>query len=169
MVCIVLIFEGSIFIKLKSDCPQFFYDISNDEERIFNCKTEEKIIDDEWRLIIPVIGLDGEIKNGISDEILNSWIGHFEMTGILDGNICLAAHNRGYAVNYFENIKNLKLDDEIIYYYHGIKKEYKVSKINIIKDTQVEVLDDTNENIITLITCVENEPEYRRCIVGIKS
>ena len=26
----------------------------------------------------------------------------------------------------------------------------------------------SEENIITLITCVENEPEYRRCIQGIE-
>ena len=26
----------------------------------------------------------------------------------------------------------------------------------------------TEENRITLITCVENEPEYRRCIQGIE-
>ena len=37
-------------------------------------------------------------------------------------------------------------------------------KNKIIKDTDVKVLDNTEENVLTLITCVENEPEYRRCV-----
>ncbi len=29
-------------------------------------------------------------------------------------------------------------------------------------------MEKTEENEITLITCIENEPEYRRCIKGIE-
>ena len=48
----------------------------------------------------------------------------------------------------------------------GKIKEYKVEKISIIKDTDWNCLENTEKNIITLITCVENQPEYRRCIQG---
>ena len=32
----------------------------------------------------------------------------------------------------------------------------------------VKFLEKTEENTITLITCVENEPEYRRCVQAIE-
>ena len=44
---------------------------------------------------------------------------------------------------------------------------YKINQIRIIQDTDVEVVENTKENKITLITCVENKPEKRMCIQGI--
>ena len=38
----------------------------------------------------------------------------------------------------------------------------------IIKDTDWSYLQETKENKLTLITCVENEPKYRRCIQAIE-
>ncbi len=76
----------------------------------------------------------------------------------------MAAHNRGYNINYFERLKELEIGDEIIYTYNGKSLKYIVKLKTIIKDTQIEVLENTKDNILTLITCVENEPEYRRCI-----
>ena len=45
-----------------------------------------------------------------------------------------------------------------------VKKTYKIDIIEIIKNTDWSYLDKTEENKITLITCVENEPKYRRCV-----
>lgn len=127
-----------------------------------NTITEEKDI--QWKLIIPKISLEAEISEGTSKEVMNKYIGHFEETSKKSGNIGLAAHNRGYEVNYFKEIKNLKEGDEIIYKYNDFNKTYLVVKNKIIKDTDWEDLEQTEENQITLITCVENEPEYRRCV-----
>ena len=84
-------------------------------------------------------------------ETLDDYVGHFEETQKENGNIGLAAHNRGYKNNYFENIKKLKEDDSIFYNYKGKIKEYKVEKISIIKDTDWNCLENTEKNIITLI------------------
>lgn len=121
---------------------------------------------ENWKLEIPKINLDAKIVEGTTDEILNKYIGHFEETGVLNGNIALAAHNRGYDVNYFERLKELNIEDKVYYTYGDIKKEYVVYSKEIIKDTNVEVLDEHQDgkNILTLITCVENMPELRRCI-----
>ena len=120
----------------------------------------------EWYLKIPTISLDAKIAEGTSQEILNSAIGHFENTSKTLGNIGLAAHNRGYSVNYFANIKSLKKGDKIQYTYKEFKKNYFVMDNIIIKDTDWTNLEDTEENTITLITCVEGEPEFRRCVIG---
>lgn len=97
---------------------------------------------------------------------MDKYIGHFEDTSKDKGNVGLAAHNRGYENNYFENLKKLKEGDVIYYYYQNNQKEYVVTDSCIIKDTDWTYLEKTEENTITLITCVENQPEYRRCIQG---
>jgi len=117
-------------------------------------------------LEIPIIGLKADIKESTTKEIMNKYIAHFEETSKEYGNIGLAAHNRGYENNYFENLKQLKEGDIIIYTYKGRTKEYFVTKNTIIKDTDWTSLEDTKDNTITLITCVENQPEYRRCVQG---
>ena len=119
-----------------------------------------------WQIEIPQISLQAEISEGTTQEVMNKYVGHFEDTPITEGNVCLAAHNRGYPVNYFANIKVLKEGDEIIYKYGNSIKTYIVDVIEIIEDTDWSYLENTEENKITLITCVENEPKYRRCIQG---
>lgn len=94
------------------------------------------------------------------------YVGHFKNTEEWDGNVGLAAHNRGYPINYFANLKELKIGDEIIYKTKYGVKRYKVILSIIIKDTDWSYLQETKENKITLITCVENKPSNRRCIQG---
>lgn len=137
-----------------------------------NLNTKDNEIQDtkeiKWKLIIPKISLEAEISEGTSKEVMDKYIGHFEETSKKNGNIGLAAHNRGYAVNYFSQIKLLKTGDEIIYKYYNFEKKYLVIENKIIKDTDWSYLQQTEENRITLITCVENEPGYRRCIQAIE-
>ena len=120
----------------------------------------------KWSLEIPSIDLNAPIAEGTTKEIMDEFIGHFEETVKINGNVGLIAHNRGYKNNYFANIKTLQKGDIIIYYYNGQKIEYQVETVTIIKDTDWTYLEETQENTITLITCVENQPEYRRCIQG---
>lgn len=134
------------------------------ENTIIDKTKDEKIYPENWRLSIPKINLDAKIVDGTTDEILNKYIGHFTETEVINGNICLAAHNRGYDVNYFSGLKNLQIGDSVFYNYDEIKKEYEVVSLNIIKDTDVYVLENTGENILTLITCVEDMPELRRYV-----
>ena len=123
---------------------------------------------EEWKITIPKISLEAEISEGTRKEVMDKYVGHFEETSSKIGNIGLAAHNRGYSVNYFSDIKKLVEGDEIIYKYQDFEKTYLVTKNIIIKDEDWSYLEDTKDNRITLITCVENEPEYRRCIQGIE-
>lgn len=122
----------------------------------------------DWKISIPVISLEAEISEGTRKEVMDKYVGHFEETATKNGNIGLAAHNRGYPVNYFANIKKLKEGDEIIYKYYNFQRTYQVFQNKIIKDTDWEPLKNTEKSQITLITCVENEPEYRRCIQAVE-
>lgn len=130
-------------------------------------QTEEK--EEIWQIEIPKISVKAPISEGTTKEILNQYVGHFQTTAKENGNIGLAAHNRGYEVNYFQDLKLLKEGDEIIYQHNDFRKTYEVEKIRIIKDTEWTYLEETEENQLTLITCVENQPEYRRCIQAIEN
>jgi len=121
-----------------------------------------------WEIEIPKINLIAKIAEGTTNEVMNKYVGHFENTPIYNGNPCLAAHNRGYPVNYFGRLKELDKGDLIIYKTKEGTRTYMVNLITIIKDTDWNNLKNTNDNRITLITCVENQPEYRRCIQGIE-
>ena len=124
--------------------------------------------DEEWQLEIKSISLTADISEGTTKEILNKNIGHFIETEKEKGNIGLAAHNRGYDVNYFEKLKLLKEGDVIEYKHNQYFNKYEVTKNIIIKDTDWEYLEKTEDNMLTLITCVENEPLYRRCVQAIE-
>lgn len=134
------------------------------EETKIESKEEAKI----WQIEIPTISLKADIAEGTEKETLSKKVGHFEETQKKEGNIGLAAHNRGYEVNYFQNLKLLKEGDEIKYKYNNFEKTYEVTKNKIIVDTDWTYLENTEENMITLITCVENEPNYRRCVQAVE-
>lgn len=123
---------------------------------------------EDWRIVIPTIELNAQISEGTDSDVMDMFVGHFENTSVWLGNIALAGHNRGYPVNYFARIKELSKGDIIQYYYQGILREYAVQTVTIIKDTDWSYLGETTDNRITLITCVEDEPEYRRCIQAIE-
>lgn len=108
------------------------------------------------------------IAEGVEAETLNLYVGHFGETSKQLGNIGLAAHNRGYEKNYFENLKKVKEKDEIKYKNDEFEKTYIVEINEIIKNTDWSYLEEDDENKITLITCVENEPEYRRCVQAVE-
>lgn len=91
-------------------------------------------------------------------------VGHFEKTSSWNGNVCLAAHNRGYKYNYFQELKKLEIGDRILYQKQEESREYKVCYKEKIMETDLSKIEETKENRITLITCVENMPEYRLCI-----
>ncbi len=166
---------------LRSQTIEFKVDFTTQENLIQNQTIDSKNLEedntsnldevntlDNWYIQIDKIALKAPIQEGTSQKILEDYVGHFEESSKNLGNICLAAHNRGYKNNYFGRLKELQEGDEITYTYENIEKIYIVTKHEIIKNTDWSLLEPTEENTITLITCVENEPEYRRCIQGVE-
>ena len=50
-----------------------------------------------------------------------------------------------------------------------IKMDYnKVIYVDVIKETDWQNLKETVDNRITLITCVEDKPEFRRCVQAVE-
>lgn len=116
-------------------------------------------------LQIPKINVNAEIMEGTSNEVLASYIGHFENTSIWDGNVALASHNRGNnVVHYFQDINQLVEGDEIIYTTKVGERRYQVFITKEISNTDWSITEETTENIITLMTCITGQPDLRYCV-----
>ena len=118
---------------------------------------------------IEKIGLDkAPIADGTDLTTIDKYVGHFENTSYLDGNVCLCSHNRGSNTAYFGELKNLVEGDIITYITKYETKQYEVKEVKQIEETDLSVLEQTEDNQITLITCVENQRNLRLCVVGIE-
>ena len=114
-------------------------------------------------LKISVIGLTVKVYQGTDSTTLAKGAGHFSNTSIWNGNVAFAAHNRGVA-NHFGKIHTLSIGDKITYTTKLGTRTYEVYSVSKISVNDVSVLNDSADNILTLVTCVRNEPDYRWCV-----
>lgn len=112
-------------------------------------------------LTIDKIGLKASVKEGSDNTTLKNYIGHIDNTSIYDGNIGLAAHNRGNKYSYFARINELEKGDIITYQTKFFTRNYKVDNIKTILETDWSTLQDSEDNKITLITCIANKKLQR--------
>lgn len=118
-------------------------------------------------LSISKIGLKVKVYEGETNESMSKGVGHFAYTSAWDGNVGFAGHNRGTNA-YFGKIKNLESGDKITYTTRYGERTYQVYLKVKISNTDTSYLSWTDENILTLITCIANEPEYRLCIQAVE-
>lgn len=141
--------------------------ITTDEEFInITYDKEESLLSDDILGILAIdkIGLNATVKEGSSNDVLKEYIGHIENTSTYDGNVCLAAHNRGNKYSYFARINELEVGDIITYKTNFYTRSYKVDNIKTIFETDWSMLENSTDNKITLITCIANKKNQRLCV-----
>lgn len=116
-------------------------------------------------LEIPAIGLTVRIVQGTDSSALAKGAGHFKETSIWEGNVCLAAHNRGVN-NHFGQIHTLEVGDVITLTTKLGTRTYEVTSVSRVSETDTSGLASTDENIITLYTCVRDQRDLRWCVVA---
>ena len=169
IICLIFItgIIGSIYL-----CNLYDKNLVNPNEIITDSKFQnitydkvEKIEEDVIGILtIDKIGLKATIKDGSNNETLKDYIGHIENTAIYDGNVGLAAHNRGNKNSYFARINELENGDIITYQTKFFTRNYKVDNIQTILETDWSLLKDTQDNKLTLITCIANKKVQRLCV-----
>ena len=120
------------------------------------------------RLEIPALDLSVRIYQGTDSKTLAKGIGHFEDTSIWNGNVCLAAHNRG-TNNYFGQIHTLNIGDKITLTTKLGTRTYQVTDVSKVSETDRSGLADASENLLTLYTCVRNQRDQRWCVTAVKA
>lgn len=183
VVLLIAMLVGSVFIvrnemeksKKKEQIENVVevYAEENVQERLEN--DENKISDDlllqiDGETVIGVIkidkiGFEGLIYEGTSLDTLAKGVGHFESTSFFDGNVGLAAHNSD---KYWAKLYTLEVGDEITYVSFLGTRNYKVSSIEKISETDWSKLSNTNSNILTLLTCVKDKPAQRLCVQAVE-
>lgn len=152
------------FIQKENSVGQIIEPMREEINEATNNVIENQYMNNKWRILISKINLDAPILEGTSKDILRKAVGHFSQTSNWNGNIVLAAHNRGYKYNFFQEIHKLETGDIIEYHINEKIRKYEVFWNGIIKETDLSCLEETEDNQLTLITCVENKPEYRTCV-----
>ena len=134
---------------------------------------EQDIIhyDDEiGTLTIPDILLDNApIRESVELSTLSETIGHFPSTSIYEGNVGLASHNSGSQGDFFKNLKKIKIGSEIFYQTNYGTKRYVVTTKEVISEEDWSYLQETDDNRITLITCVKGQKSKRLCVQALES
>ena len=110
---------------------------------------------------IDKINFEGLIYEGTSMQTLAKGVGHFTNTPYLEGNVCLAAHNTN---SYWAKLHTLSNGDKIQYTCFLGTKEYEVSNVSRISETDWDSLKNTDTNVLTLITCVKGQKDLRLCV-----
>ena len=118
-------------------------------------------------LKIPAIGLNVKIVQGTDSAALKKGAGHFEDTSIWDGNVALAAHNRGVN-DHFGQIHTLELGDTITLTTRLGTRTYEVTSVSKVSETDRSALAASATNMITLYTCVRDQRDQRWCVQGVE-
>lgn len=143
-------------------------DKENDEKEVFSI---DKVKEDNnilGKIKIEKIGVEAPIMDGTGQNVLKFSVGHFQNTSYWNGNVALASHNRGSYAHYFEKINKLNVGDEIKYQTKLGTRIYSVSEIQQISEDDLSVLENTNDNTITLITCIKDNASLRLCVKGVE-
>jgi sortase A len=106
------------------------------------------------RIQIPAIGVDAPIVQGDGWEQLKKGVGqHIGSANPGEkGNVVLSAHNDIFG-EIFRDLDRLEPGDEITVYTNQRAYTYVVSESQVVEPTQVEVMDNTSQPTLTLISC----------------
>lgn len=119
-------------------------------------------------LKIPSIGLTVKVFEGTGSAPLLKGAGHFEGTSIWAGNVCVAGHNRGVR-NDFGRIHTLRPGDTITFTTRLGARTYAVTGVSKVSVNDVSGLDPSSVNMISLYTCVNDQPAYRWCVTAVET
>lgn len=173
---IVLILIVAIGFLFSYDKKVIEQEKQNTSEQLDNTEdVEQEVTEDDGfeedligSLKIEKINLNGTVKEGSTNEILRDYIGHIEETAKCDGNVGLAAHNRGNKYSYFARINELEPGDEIVYTTKYGERKYIVDTKKEILETDWSNLEGTSDNRLTLITCIKNKVNQRLCVQAVQ-
>lgn len=108
-------------------------------------------------LSIPKIDLKVIIKEGTDLRTLRYAVGHFSETPYPweKGNFAIAGHRQYTYGEFFNRVDEIEIGDTVsVQTFHGTF-EYSITNIQVIEPTQVEVIQNRDEDCMTIITCIK--------------
>jgi len=116
---------------------------------------------------ISKINVKVAIAEGVDTETLKYSVGHFKGTPLPDekGNFCIAGHRSYTYGEFFNRLDELQIDDEITIETKNREYKYRVYEKKVVEPSEISVLDNTKDPIITLVTCAPVRIATHRLII----
>jgi sortase A len=97
------------------------------------------------------VGVTAMILEGTDDRTLRRAVGHIPGTPLpgQPGNVAIAGHRD----TFFRALRNVREDDEITLMTLEGSYRYRVDSIKVVGPNDTEVLDNSGDDILTLVTC----------------
>lgn len=138
--------------------------VINDEPKELSKEEEEKLINGYKPIAlmeIPSINLSQGLVEGIADDVLQYYLGHFEGSAMPGekGNFAVAGHRVSDYSEAFVNLYKAEIGDEILVKANKKEYIYEITESFIVAPDRVDVLDDTDDATITLVTCTVGAKE----------
>lgn len=163
----------------KYDLPVTVGDSSADINNVTTLFDQRTSLFAQDSIVIPKINVDAPIvylnttDNDTIIEAIQSGVGHYYGTAMpgQNGNTFLTGHSSYYWWNggkynqIFANLNQLRAGDLVYIYYQGKKIVYRMNKSFVVQPSQVEILAQTAEPTITLMTCTPIGTNLRRLVI----
>ncbi len=109
-------------------------------------------------LVIPKIGVDKYVVEGVEEGDLQQGPGHYPGTPMPGepGNSAIAGHRTTYGAPFY-SVNELQKGDDIFVTTKAGQFHYTVDQTQVVQPTDVEVIGPTSDNRLTLTTC---EPRF---------
>ena len=123
-------------------------------------------------LSIPKLNLSVNVyESPDSMEAMSKGVAHFPSTSAFDGNVGLSAHNINFdgSDGYFKYLYTLQKGDSVAYQTALGERTYIVESATTIAASDWTPLYYTDDNRLTMITCISGQAEKRLCITAIES
>lgn len=121
-----------------------------------------------YNIKIDKINLDMEYKILSKDSIIREIV-MFEECGrpdIANSNTVIGAHSGSASYAYFNEISLLEYGDIITITYDNKIYNYMVTEIKEVNDNQIEILENKDRSILTLLTCKIKDNTKRVVVVA---
>ena len=106
----------------------------------------------------PVYETDDEM------EAMKKGVAHYKISSAWDGNVGLCAHNGTASYCWFRDLHKLEIGDEVVYKTALGSRIYLVSTVKEISETDWSMLGRTDDNRLTMTTCIDGKPDKRLCV-----
>lgn len=128
-----------------------------------------KPIPKENTLVIPQIGVDSIVVDGIGPDALDRGLWHRPNSSTPDkgGNTVITGHRFLYSSGpkTFYNLDKVKIGDKFFMFWDGKEYDYEVVDIFIVGPDQIEIEDQSPEPLLTLYTCTPLWTATQRLVI----
>lgn len=132
----------------------------------------KKVPNDGDFMVIPKIGVDTPITEGIGPEALSKGVWRRPQSSTPDagGNTVITGHRFLYASGpkTFYHLDKMSLGDRFFIFWDGKEYDYEVEEIFTVTPDRVDIEDNTDRSIVTLYTCTPLWSATHRLVVRAK-